>query len=587
MTGTVPARSATPELRTVVCAQWRYTWAERRLDGRGAGFGVVVRSVDWPAGLEPGQADGTVTGARAGLDLADLLTHLSAAARRGPDEHAVPLVAHRRVGGGSLLVAKRAVGTDGAGRPGNYCVHALYDPTGTLGSLDLPALVDGGVFRLERDVDVDPDGEADAVRVAAPVRWRVEPAPEIDGDAGSDDATGPHGPWGSGPLRPDRYEDWPQLLAGLTRRLPADLVNRLEVDATDDREGGARPGAIDDAVARFADAVELGITDHDVWWQRLSRPVPDWEREAERFVMMTQPVSKVADGWLWARWDEATARGRTLVTNELLRRPRLAADADAVTELRRRRPLLDAMIDTAPRGTARTRTAAARWVGAAGDDQDVVDLAAALLPTDTGLPTQLRPRLQTLEPDRLPLPLARTVAEQLDGAEPMAAAWRRWCLSLHLARQPTCAHAEQLVRSSPDDELIAALRARPAGASVDTAWDQLADAVPTTRAAALFARSDPETAEALLRRPLDAAVTAPAGPGDTVGSAGPLRWIPQLARTLDWADWPAGLLLRLAGSEQALRRQRRALLIAVAVLLVAVVVLAVLLAVLPGPTAPR
>ena len=144
----------------VSCAQYRYTWAERRLDGTGGGFGVVLQSGDWPAGLlgDP--------------RLRDLLTNVSPAARRQSPETAVAQVTHLRVGGGSLLVAKRPVGTDGAGRPGNYSVHALYDASGTLGALDLHPLVDGGTFVLEREVDIAPDADAPPVTVWASPDWR-------------------------------------------------------------------------------------------------------------------------------------------------------------------------------------------------------------------------------------------------------------------------------------------------------------------------------------------------------------------------------------------------------------------------------
>ena len=109
----------------VSCAQLRYTWAERRLDGRGAGFGIVVRSRDWPDALlgDP--------------EVKRLLTDMSPDARREPPETALALVTHLRINGGALLVAKRSVGTDGAGRPGNYTIHALFDPAGIVGALDL------------------------------------------------------------------------------------------------------------------------------------------------------------------------------------------------------------------------------------------------------------------------------------------------------------------------------------------------------------------------------------------------------------------------------------------------------------------
>ena len=66
----------------VSCAQLRYTWAERRLDGRGAGFGIVVRSRDWPETLlsDP--------------EIKQLLTDMSPGARREPPETALAVVTH-------------------------------------------------------------------------------------------------------------------------------------------------------------------------------------------------------------------------------------------------------------------------------------------------------------------------------------------------------------------------------------------------------------------------------------------------------------------------------------------------------------
>ena len=149
----------------VNCAQLRYTWAERRLDGRGAGFGIVVRSRDWPDALlsDP--------------EVKQLLTDMSPDARRESPETALALVTHLRVQGGALLVAKRSVGTDGAGRPGNYTIHALFDPAGIVGALDLSTLVAGGTFRLERDVDIVPDGDAEPISVWAPPDWRAGTGP--------------------------------------------------------------------------------------------------------------------------------------------------------------------------------------------------------------------------------------------------------------------------------------------------------------------------------------------------------------------------------------------------------------------------
>ena len=97
-------------------------------------------------------------------------------------------------------------------------------------------------------------------------------------------------------------------------------------------------------------------------------------------------------------------------------------------------------METGVRGGVPERAAAARWIAAAGDDDQVLDLAAELLLADAGaeMPTPLLNRLQQRSPDDLPAAIVRVVAEQLDGSLPLAPYWRARCLQLFVAGEPTC-----------------------------------------------------------------------------------------------------------------------------------------------------
>ena len=544
----------------VSCAQLRYTWAERRLDGRGAGFGIVVRSRDWPETLlsDP--------------EIKQLLTDMSPDARREPPETALALVTHLRVSGGALLVAKRSVGTDGAGRPGNYTIHALFDPAAVVGALDLSALVAGGTFQLERDVDIVPDGDAEPISVWAPPDWRAGTGPFRPQRASADSDPGPYG---DQPIHYGRPEDFEELMVALTQRLPADLVNQLQIDGPREPHAGRRPakltvpGQVDELIARFQPAVELGAVDRDLWWERRSGNAADWQRELDDFVIMNQPVHRVPDDRLWARWDGATERGRALIAAELISRSALADDATAVAEVRGRRGLLDELMETGVRGGVPERAAAARWIAAAGDDDQVLDLAAELLLADAGagMPTPLLNRLQQRSPDDLPAAIVRVVAEQLDGSLPLAPYWRARCLQLFVAGEPTCTHVDQLVGASSENDLSAAVRdtVRDGGSPAEC-WARLLNLLPPQRLATVFATAGPATAEFLLRQ--DLPVRRRAG-FETL-------W-PLLAGTLGWAGWSPAVVNRLGQDNQILRRQRTVLMIVAGALILVVVLLAILL----------
>ena len=123
-------------------------------------------------------------------------------------------------------------------------------------------------------------------------------------------------------------------MVALSQQLPADLVNQLQIDGPREQDAGRRPakpvapGQVDQLIARFQAAVELGAVDRDLWWERRSGNAADWQRELDDFVIMNQPVHRVPDDRLWARWDGATERGKALIAAELISRSALADDAD-------------------------------------------------------------------------------------------------------------------------------------------------------------------------------------------------------------------------------------------------------------------
>jgi hypothetical protein len=474
-------------------------------------------------------------------------------------------------------VAKRPVGTDGAGRPGNYSVHALYDASGTLGALDLHPLVDGGTFVLEREVDIRPDADAPPVTVWASPDWRT------NGRLGrTQAAAGRASPapvekqpsrYGDEPLRYEQADGGPELLLTLCRRLPADLVNQLEFDGPLDGERSSHPrleppaGGIDRLVANFAEAVELGGVDQDLWWERRGQSAEEWAAELQSFVLLNQPIRRVPDALIWKRWDAGTDRAKAMVTVEILKRASLSDNASAIAEMSQRPELLNEVLEAGIKGRGTDREAAARWVAAAGTDEQVVDLAVELQHVQSGpLAVPLLNRLQQQEPDRLPDSIAAMVAANLDGAHPLAPFWADHCLRLLLAAEPTCAHPEQLVESAGDDVLEGAVR-RAIDDEVDpgTCWVQL-DSLGQLRRARIFAGAGPGPAGFLLTREL--------GPSDQA-SVGPfVALYTRIGRTLGWAEWSRTLPAQLSRNLRVLRIQRTVLLIALAVALIALVVFA-------------
>lgn len=543
-------------MTSVHCEQLRYTWAERRLDGSGAGFGVVLRSPGWPAELLETPATRAV------------LTELSLAARRVSPEAPGAFLSFRREAGGSLLVAKRPVGTDGAGRPGNYCVHALFDPTATLGALDLEPLLVGGTFRLEREVDTAPDADADRIPVWAPEDWfdRAGEPSSGRGDQELPDLAEPLRHWDS-----DELHD---LLQRLCLQLPADLVNQLEVEGGQERASAARTRRTSVAVEldepAFASAVALGAAAEPLWWARRGLRPADWAGELDQFLLRRQPVGQLAADRLWARWDDANPRGRWEVAEELLRRPDLLQDEGAVAAVQARPALLDDLTEAGLTGARRRRPLAARWVAAVGSDAQVVDLAAELVASRAELGEDLLGRLVQRPPEELPPAVTDAVLAALDGSAPLSPGWRVAALEGHLAELPLGLAPQVLASSCTDADLRSALRrSAEQGVSLSRCWDVLGGLVGDVRRDRSFAGASRASADHLLTH-----ATGRGGRGSWRTWAA--LW-PLVAGASGWSPAVTGAFADARRHERGLRVQRTLLLVVCALLAVAVVVLALLL----------
>lgn len=531
----------------IACEQLRYTWADRRLGGVGSGFGIVLRSTGWPADLleDPG--------------LRDLLTNLSDELRRQPSDATVALSVVA-VGQASLLVAKRAVGKDGAGRSGNYATHALYDASGTLGLLDAQRLLDEGIFVVDRALEMDPVENAEPVEVKVPPSWSLAAA-----------VTDPPSVslFGDEPLR-CTPEGFGELTGQLCRHLPADVANRLQlVSGSVQTPVPAVPGGVDRLVAAFAPAVSLGAPEGELWWSRQGRAAREWVETYAEFTAMNQPVGEVGDDQLWVRWDKTSGRSRLQVETEIVGRSYLAQDPAAASAMGARPELLTAVVYRGLRGRRADKLTAAEWISRVGSEDQVLDVAAELVGGSRTflLPPLMLDRLQQLRPSVLPGPLVEVVAAGLNGKAPMADVWRRRCLELRLAGQPTCHMPEALVGSAPPAELLLAARTAVAsGVEVGTCWLGLAP-LPADERAAIVAELGPEGAFYLLRLDVISKL-------DRVSQ---LEVWTRSARTLGWAAWARRLPAELDRERRRLKAHRFILLILSGVLFLAALVLALVI----------
>ncbi|MBM7800743.1 hypothetical protein JOE57_003664 [Microlunatus panaciterrae] len=505
--------------------------------------------------------------------LREAVTTLSTEARRVSADGAI-FVSCRRVRGGSLLVAKRPVGTDGAGRPENYAVHALFDPSGTLGALDLGPLVRGGAFVLDRCVDAAPDPAAELVEIKAPDQWdesvsRVEAPGSVTPAPGS------------------RFACWDlaeadAILGRACREFPADLVNRCEVDgAVTPAQAMRRPEVpVVPQLAIFDEAVALGAVLEDLWWERRGWTEDQWRAVLEQYMIVTQPVGSVPDASLTTRWDRSDVRGRAAVALELLVRPTLSSDSVVRRDVAARPQLVDEIVELGVTGSPSKRSAAARWVAAAGTPEQVLDLATELSVQWPGdrLPAVLEEHLRQQSPADLPQVLLGPVAASLDATEPLSPEWRAICLELLFAGQRTCKNSAALGEASSDAELAAAVvAADEQGAALSESWHRLASISSPERRERVFAQASAATATYLLGRWFSSDGAALQRDARRRLAA---AW-PRMVSLLDWPEGIRGAMLEVTHQQRMLRLQRMFLLLAVGVLGVAVVVLAVIMIVRP------
>lgn len=146
-------RAMTTTTAATPCAQLVYTSASRTLEG--AGFGVVLKSRDWPAALGDSRSS-----------LGSLI---------GFEDACFGLL-HRP--GGRLAYSKLPADTDGFGRPGNYVVHLLWDKAVRLTPREVLAFQRSEGFLASLPADFQPSAEADGVAVPS-VRRSV---PVLSGD---------------------------------------------------------------------------------------------------------------------------------------------------------------------------------------------------------------------------------------------------------------------------------------------------------------------------------------------------------------------------------------------------------------------
>lgn len=115
-------------LQSVVCDHALYTWSRSNL-GSGGGFGMLARSASWPSSAE--------SRSRLFSFLPQGATVRGAAPPR--------VLSYSPAEEGVLVARKTYLGATGDGRPGNYLVHALVDPSGTLTPRDVAALASAAV----------------------------------------------------------------------------------------------------------------------------------------------------------------------------------------------------------------------------------------------------------------------------------------------------------------------------------------------------------------------------------------------------------------------------------------------------------
>ncbi len=140
MAGATSSPAAPPLPYSARCEQLVYTWGEQTFTSPDGGFGVVGRSEGWPPQL-----------------LTGWYSYIPMQAVQELERQPGPVTLTRaNTPFGTLVTHKRPLGDDPSGRPGNYIVHALLDPSRRLGAREAlalyrhPLFADGWTSRATR-----------------------------------------------------------------------------------------------------------------------------------------------------------------------------------------------------------------------------------------------------------------------------------------------------------------------------------------------------------------------------------------------------------------------------------------------------
>lgn len=287
-----------------------YTWHSSTLHGM-PGHGVVLRTPGWPGKLALPRGE---------------LFELTAAVPE--DGGGVFVLRH---GKGTVFGCRTPLGLDASGRPGNYIVHVLYDPTGEVGALDVLMLAAAGWFVSGLAPDVTATDAWEPVEFSPRPAWpsRVRAVAE---------------PYTDGRIVAGRALDVVDIYAALLAAAPGRIANgwSLTTDpslAGDYDSRGEAPNLPGEFGRIIADAVAAGVPGSwDPWRSRSTWTIDQW---ATKLRLQT-----------WQRSDPATlevgelaavvrARGQTPeASDELVRRlvsdPLVAQDPTVADLLRSR-----------------------------------------------------------------------------------------------------------------------------------------------------------------------------------------------------------------------------------------------------------
>ncbi len=384
--------------------EWIYTWA--RAHETGSGFGVVLRTTGWPSKLFDSD------------ELRSLLMTMEHGQRIQNPRPGLTYVFSRHVGSGTLLVAKTPVGEDGAGRPGNYVVHAIYDQSGSLGALDLVDLVGSGAFETRRLVDHPP-------QIAVPPREFDVP------DSWAHLMNEAHGEQ-MGPTIFDQndFGSLASVEAALLRGCtvaPADLVNQVEINSARDAS---------QVVSTFKFALPFGATESNEWWQRRNQSQSYWIAEVRELVANLRPPQDLSTSELVEQWRTHSPLSdlrHAAVCAELV--DRWGAGSGAVEALR---PSLvsEALADDLLAAGLRANRleAVASIASTAGSPASLIAVANQLAQhAPTRINGELAARLLALDPAQMSPAAQLQVLQTVQQGSKLSTPWQQACAEAWLA----------------------------------------------------------------------------------------------------------------------------------------------------------